>query len=391
MTRPSRVEPLVVLADRELPAPAGHLEHVLQAVARQLVGCEEQEVVGVAARDLAQPAPEHPGGLVRRASRRGRPSTAWSRQSGRSQVAQQHAAVGDRVRAHAPVALRARGRAAPAPAGRRRRTAPPAGTTRIHASSTRRCSSSVRAAGSGTWWARKVPSTGCPSTTGGHAPALRRAQDDHRPRTARHRSRGALAMASRHASTAVAICLVHVRRVVAGDDVRLVAVPAEQREQLLAPGSGPAASGWRSCTGSARGSAAPRRRAPGAGTWPRASWSPAGPVSASPSPTTQNATRSGWSSTAPNACSSEYPSSPPSWNEPGVSGAQWLGTPPGNEKRRIRVVMPRSSRLDVVVELGRRALEPRARVRARDRRARARRRTPRRGRGRRWRGWRGHT
>jgi hypothetical protein len=54
-----------------------------------------------------------------------------------------------------------------------------------------------------------------------------------------------------------------------------------------------------------------------------------GPVSASPSPTTQNTVSSGSSSAAPYACSSEYPSSPPSWNDPGVSGAQWLGTPPG--------------------------------------------------------------
>ncbi len=27
----------------------------------------------------------------------------------------------------------------------------------------------------------------------------------------------------------------------------------------------------------------------------------------------------------------EYPSSPPSWMEPGVSGATWLGMPPGKE------------------------------------------------------------
>src|SRR6185312_13082340 len=42
------------------------------------------------------------------------------------------------------------------------------------------------------------------------------------------------------------------------------------------------------------------------------------PVSASPSPITQQTKRSGLSNTAPNACSSEYPSSPPSWMEPGV-------------------------------------------------------------------------
>jgi hypothetical protein len=56
-----------------------------------------------------------------------------------------------------------------------------------------------------------------------------------------------------------------------------------------------------------------------------------GPVSASPSPTTHTATRSGLSSTAPYAWESEYPSSPPSWIEPGVSGATCDGTPPGKE------------------------------------------------------------
>ena len=54
-----------------------------------------------------------------------------------------------------------------------------------------------------------------------------------------------------------------------------------------------------------------------------------GPVSASPSPTTTVAMRSGLSKMAPQACAIEYPSSPPSCMEPGVSGAQWLGTPPG--------------------------------------------------------------
>lgn len=45
-----------------------------------------------------------------------------------------------------------------------------------------------------------------------------------------------------------------------------------------------------------------------------------GPVSASPSPTMVKAIRFGWSKTAPKACEMEYPSSPPSWMEPGVSG-----------------------------------------------------------------------
>ena len=56
-----------------------------------------------------------------------------------------------------------------------------------------------------------------------------------------------------------------------------------------------------------------------------------GPVSDSPSPTIHAATRSGLSNTAPKECASEYPSSPPSLMEPGVSGATWLEIPPGKE------------------------------------------------------------
>ncbi len=56
-----------------------------------------------------------------------------------------------------------------------------------------------------------------------------------------------------------------------------------------------------------------------------------GPVSASPSPTTQATIRPGLSNAAPKAWLSEYPSSPPSWIDPGVVGATWLEMPPGNE------------------------------------------------------------
>ena len=57
-----------------------------------------------------------------------------------------------------------------------------------------------------------------------------------------------------------------------------------------------------------------------------------GPVSDSPSPTIQAAIRSGLSNTAPNECAREYPSSPPSLMEPGVSGATWLEIPPGKRE-----------------------------------------------------------
>src|SRR5262249_56618772 len=52
-----------------------------------------------------------------------------------------------------------------------------------------------------------------------------------------------------------------------------------------------------------------------------------GPVSASPSPTTHATIRSGLSNAAPCACARAYPSSPPSWIEPGGSGAAGLGIP----------------------------------------------------------------
>src|SRR5271169_2161028 len=70
-----------------------------------------------------------------------------------------------------------------------------------------------------------------------------------------------------------------------------------------------------------------------------------GPVSASPSPTTQATTRSGLSNTAPNAWLSEYPNSPPSWIDPGHSGEAWLGIPPGNENCVKSFLSPASSPL----------------------------------------------
>src|SRR5215212_439683 len=56
-----------------------------------------------------------------------------------------------------------------------------------------------------------------------------------------------------------------------------------------------------------------------------------GPVSDSPSPTITTASSSGLSNAAPKAWETAYPSSPPSWIEPGVSGVQWLPMPPGAE------------------------------------------------------------
>src|ERR1700709_623769 len=68
-----------------------------------------------------------------------------------------------------------------------------------------------------------------------------------------------------------------------------------------------------------------------------------GPVSASPSPTTQHTSRSGLSNAAPNACEGEDPRSPPSGLPPGGSGATVLGMPPGNENCLKRSLIPSSS------------------------------------------------
>ena len=70
-----------------------------------------------------------------------------------------------------------------------------------------------------------------------------------------------------------------------------------------------------------------------------------GPVSATPSPTPAATIRFGLSNAAPQACESTYPSSPPSWMEPGVSGVQWLPMPPGNENAWKKRRSPSSSRL----------------------------------------------
>ena len=70
-----------------------------------------------------------------------------------------------------------------------------------------------------------------------------------------------------------------------------------------------------------------------------------GPVSASPSPTIQVVMRLGLSKTEPKAWAIEYPNSPPSLIEPGVSGATWLEIPPGKENCLQSLLIPSSSKL----------------------------------------------
>ncbi len=100
------VEPLVPLVDLDLPAPAGDVEDVLQPVAGQLVGREGEVGVGVVAGHLAQPAAQHPGGLVRRGAGAVH-AYAEVPPVRQPQVVRQPAAVGDRVGAHPPLPRRA--------------------------------------------------------------------------------------------------------------------------------------------------------------------------------------------------------------------------------------------------------------------------------------------
>ena len=65
-----------------------------------------------------------------------------------------------------------------------------------------------------------------------------------------------------------------------------------------------------------------------------------GPVSHSPSPTTTGTINSGLSMTAPNATARAYPSSPPSWMEPGTSAFICEGNPLGVENPAIRLSRP---------------------------------------------------
>ena len=64
---------------------------------------------------------------------------------------------------------------------------------------------------------------------------------------------------------------------------------------------------------------------------------------ASPSPTMQATINPGLSNAAPKAWLSEYPSSPPSWMEPGVVGATSLEMPPGKENCLNSLFIPASS------------------------------------------------
>ena len=83
------------------------------------------------------------------------------------------------------------------------------------------------------------------------------------------------------------------------DEERLVAVARRAAPRARRAGCARARWGWRSCSRSGAGSAARRRRVPGSRNLFECQLAASGPVSASPSPTTQQTSRSGLSNAAP--------------------------------------------------------------------------------------------
>ena len=263
---------------------------------------------------VAQHRAEHPGRLRHPRPGRGHRHRVVA-EVGHRQVAQQQPAVGVRVRAQPPVAVRHQAEQL-RPAGRPgRRTAPPAGRT----ASTPRAGAGARG-----WSGPRPAAPGAPARC--PPPAARP------PRPARSSPSGCAARSSASAAgprarwprpdRAAGLVLDRADR---GD--RLVQRgghrpgawrrargrsrrSARSRTRAAArrarpPGSGPAPPGWRSSSRSGAGSAAPRRPGPGRGTGCECQLVASGPVSASPSPTTQATIRSGLSNAAPCACESE--------------------------------------------------------------------------------------
>ena len=294
-----------------LPRLVGHLEHRAEPVGRGLVRAERAGscVAGLRRDHVAQAAAEHPGRLGRRRAgrvdraRRSRGSPAGRRsRSSRPPLACGLALIRRSPRG-ASAASSGRGR-------RRRRTAPPAGSdahpvlelAQVLGIGPRPRPAAPGASARCPRPAGRRPSSGpvqpfgVRSTIIGHA----------RPGQVRRRLRRAPAWIGRGSAPidrvgiggrASCRCTAAGRRPSTVD--RLVAVAAQQRVELVVAGSGPAPSGWRSCSRSGAGSAAPRRRAAGLRNLLECQLAASGPVSASPSPTTQATIRSGLSNAAP--------------------------------------------------------------------------------------------
>ena len=169
MTRPCAVEALVVLAR---PRPASRRPVTSRMSWSRLLasssGAKVRKLSGFSRGHVAQPARRAPGSP--RGPSRPAPVDLDAR-SRASRAAAGRAAVRRRWRPGSRSSARAPAGTSRASSGTGRPCVVEqllaAGTTASTASRTRRCSSFVRASGSGTWWARNVPSTCWPSTTGG--------------------------------------------------------------------------------------------------------------------------------------------------------------------------------------------------------------------------------
>ena len=257
MTRPSRREVVVGRrADLGLPGPVGHLEHRARAgwTRSRRARRAGSRVSRSRAMHVAQAAAEHARRLARRASpaRARRRRSRGSRAARRSRSSSPPLACGLAPIRRSP-ARRQRGQLRAQRAVGVEQLLRPVGAHPL-LELRRGARGCRRTLASGTWCERNVPSAGSPSTTFGPGPALRRAQHDHRParalgvavlargRAGSRRSRRATS------SSAAAMQLVHRRRVVALDEI--AARSRSPRAARAAPrrGSGPAPSGWRSCS-----------------------------------------------------------------------------------------------------------------------------------------------
>ena len=141
-------------------------------------------------------------------------------------------------------------------------------------------------------------------------------------------------------------------RVVALDDERPVAVALEERAQLVRRDAGEDRRVGDLVAVEVEDRQDGAVASPGSRNLLECQLAASGPVSASPSPTTQQTTQVRVvERRAVGVRRARSPSSPPSWIEPGVSGATWLGMPPGNENWRNSRRRPASSRADRRVDL----------------------------------------
>ena len=234
-------------------------------------GPKRRNVVRVPGDHVAQEAAEDARRLARASSPGSVDVDGVVAEVGQGQVLEQHAAVRVRVRAHPPLA-RGRERArAPAAAGRARRTAPRAGSCAATPRGSARWPAFSRAAPTGTWCERQVPSTWTPSTSRGPVQPFgvrrtiigQRGRSPSPPLARRLLDRADLVerLVERRGEALVDVG----RRLVelAVDDAAAASRSPRRARRARARGCGRARSGSRSCSRSGAGSAGRRRRCAG--------------------------------------------------------------------------------------------------------------------------------